>query len=153
MLFGRPRNGIQLHLFRKTLQGIGVELSDDEWAAFFKVYAPEAAGGPNATLDLKKFLAAVLPSDYPEIRRTGKVHELTSSDANADWWKVKKSNSRHGIEREPVNMTLSLSKPAYVKRTMPVTKINDFDSDNNDLWQSSANLAMVSRVELIERKE
>lgn len=101
MLFGRPSGGITFDIFKAKLTQIGVMLPAEKWEAIFSQF-----DDVHGKLQFEKFIAALLPEDYPGNRE---AMQLSVSDQDKDWWKTKPEYliRRLPLHKEKANVSLS----------------------------------------------
>jgi Ca2+-binding EF-hand superfamily protein len=81
LLFGRPREGVNLAHFKKTLSGVGMVLREQQWEGLFSRFE---RGGK---LDFPSFIKALMVSDYNG-GQDG-TFKFSASDKDVVWWKMK----------------------------------------------------------------
>jgi Ca2+-binding EF-hand superfamily protein len=100
LLFGRPREGITLAHFKKTLHSVGMVLTDEQWQGLFSKFD---RGGK---LDFTSFIKALMVGDYnggttPRGTVGGDFNKtFSASDKDVVWWKMKSTPHMTKLENE-----------------------------------------------------
>ena len=67
-IFGRPKHGISVAVFKKTLRKLGISITNDEALKLMAKFDVDGSG----KLDFDEFSLGVMPLDYPSEQWTAK---------------------------------------------------------------------------------